>query len=505
MKFQIDLNTGNRFWTPKGLGALGMDPNRAIAELVANSLDWRREPVSGFEPIIQVIISHNSIEIKDNGVGMDHSELQNAIQVSVANDGLRPNLRVRKGMFGMGMKVACLSLGWKITVHTRSLSEENIENTLTLDTRKLDTDGVSSDYRASINGESTEFIADGTLNGWRSGTSILIEDLTHKSLTAIAVRDSLQEVFSPEISVENINIEVVDKHSNVEYKCQKVEIPIYPETKINLDELDLYIEDEQTGVQQKITGWLGLMKTGASGSGRWGLHLFKNNQVIERFHQLPSRLGGLMPKNPHPKYGRTYGEVHLDMCVPAFHKVGFDYSTPSWMKAGKLLENHILTIMQASENFRVSDYEKSREAIRKVQKHKRAIKKTLANSKRNTVEFTPDAPENAIILPSGLWFTIVEPIIDKFGNSEKNKPWIYHYREESRELAIIINEESPIYVNLISGSSNEETITLLICWAISDCILVLLCEQFGFELLEAVLFRDEQLIWLTSERGGEDA
>lgn len=502
-KFQINLNVGNRFWTPKGLGAMGMEPTQAIAELVANSLDWRTED-ENTKPLIQVIISKNSIEVKDNGVGMTAEELQNAIQVSVSNDNLRPSLRVRKGMFGMGMKVACLSLGWKITIHTRSLDEKNIEHALSLNTRKLDSDGISNEYRNNITGESSEDLLNSPLNNWTSGTSILIEDLSHRSLTAVAIRDSLQEVFSPEISIEKVQIQIVDKENEREYNCEKVEVPIYPETIIKLDELNLFINDEVTGNPVQVKGWLGLMKTSSSGLGKWGLHLFKNNQVIERFHQLPSRLGGLMPKNPHPKFGRTYGEIHLDMCVPSFHKVGFDYSKESWKKAAKILESTIATIMQASEGFKASDHEKVKETIKKVQKNKRVIKKALSNA-IPTVTTTEkvEAPENAIILTTGDWFIIVEPIIDKLGKNEKNKPWIYHFRKESRELAIIINEESPIYTNLINSNSDDKTISLLISWAISDCILLLLCEEFDYELKDAVAFRDELLVWLTSEKTRE--
>ena len=168
------------------------------------------------------------------------------------------------------------------------------------------------------------------------------------------------------------------------------------------------------------------------------------------------------------------------------------------------LEDAISTIMQASEDFRVNDHEKAKEAIKKVQKHKRAIKKALANVSQRSGILTK-VPENAIVLPTGEWFVIVDPITNKLGNSEKNKPWIYHFRKESKELAIVINEDSPIYINLISGDTDDKTITLLITWAISDCILQLLCEEFHFELREAVAFRDEQLVWLTSERGGENA
>ena len=53
-EFKIDLRTGNKFWTPEGLGAMGMDSQSAIAELVANSLDWRRPDEDNIENYIKM-------------------------------------------------------------------------------------------------------------------------------------------------------------------------------------------------------------------------------------------------------------------------------------------------------------------------------------------------------------------------------------------------------------------------------------------------------------------
>lgn len=491
-EFKISLTTGNRFWTPKGLGAMGMDPHRAIAELVANSLDWRKEQSSAFEPIIQVVIGHGFIQILDNGIGMTSEELQDAVQVSVANDQRRKNLRIRKGMFGMGMKVACLSLGWKITFHTRSINEKGKENTLILDTRKLDLpEEQSSNYRNKLKGVNSDFLKDSPLNGWESGTSILIEDLTHKSLSPISVKDSLQEIFNPEIAIEQVTIQVVDLEKEVTYTCESVEVPVFEKSKIILDDLDLFVKGEDNSEPIKIKGWIGLMKSAGSGTGKWGLHLFKNNQIIERYHQLPSRLGGLMPKNPHPRFARTYGEIHLDMCRPAFHKVGFDYSTDSWKEVQVLLEPHLSVIMEQSDKYKVKDFEKAEFSIKTIQKHKRASKQAIRNLKDENV--ASNKPENAISLPDGDWFTIVEPIFEKLSETERVKPWIYHYSAQSREIAIVVNKASSVYQNAIDDPCSEKLLALIVNWAICDSIFLLLSEEFDYSIQDSLRFRDEQL------------
>jgi len=491
-EFKIDLRTGNQFWTPKGLGALGMDPYRAIAELVANSLDWRIESKDDINQLINIYIGKGFINVMDNGVGMSEKELQNAIQVSVANDTIRKSLRIRKGMFGMGMKVACLTLGWKIKIHTRSINEKGTEHYLEIDTRKLDNnDNDKSSYRNNIVGINQKITMKSPLGEWTSGTSIRVEDLTHKSINAIFLRDSLQEIFNPEIGYEKIKISVIDVELDKTYECKKTEVAIIDGSKINLDDYNLFVKDDETGKKTQIKGWIGLLKVAGAGSGKWGLHLFKNNQVIERYHQLPIKLGGLMTKNPHPTLARTYGEIHIDMCKPSFHKVGFDYSTNSWHEVQKLLEPHIGKIMDAALTYKAKDNQKKEQAIKSIQKHKKATKKAIAKVKGKK-EKELDKPENAITLSDGQWFIIVEPIFENLNDTDKNKPWTYHFREKSKELAIIINKQSAVYQNYLSNES-DETLELITNWAISECLMLLLISHFDFLLADALNFRNQQL------------
>ncbi len=498
--FKIELTTADKFWTPKGLGSVGMDPYRAISELVANSIDWRRPVEDDIDPAIQIIIDRGVIEVRDNGVGMTIGELQDAIQLSVANNEKRPNLRVRKGMFGMGMKVACLSLGWDISIRTRSPQEPGLENVLHLNTRAFDHNEDKRE-RDNVEGEQIAHDTSGPLGEWETGTSIIIRDLTNKYLKAIPIRDSLQEVFSPEIGVGEVYVEVIDLESGETYPCQKTEVAVFEKYTINLDELSLYVKDDN-GEKFQITGWIGLLKTAASGTGKWGLHLFKDNQVIERFHQLPSRLGGLMTRNPHPMYGRTFGEIHLDMCKPNFHKVGFDYSTQSWETVQAILNPHIDKIMNASSEYRAGDEKQAHKALKKIQQHKKASKKAIQKLKQQQED--ENKPDDAFVLPSGEWFIIIEPIAESFGPNSRLKPWRYHFREESKELIIVINKASAIYENHVLNSFNDEVMEIVVNWAISDCLMLFLHERFNYDLDDAVKFRNEQLLtklFSTDEEG----
>lgn len=492
--FNVDLETGDRFWTPQGLGALGMDPNRAIAELVANALDWRK--VDGSKTEITIVIGPGFIEVRDNGVGMTKSELLDGIKVSVSDDNTRNSLRIRKGMFGMGMKVACLTLGWKINFRTRSINETNKENTLTLDTRKFENPNL--EYRKNITGKTSGFDLKSTLGDSISGTSIIIEDLTYKRMLGVSIRDSLQEVFKPEISIENVEIKVVDKNKDETFVCEKTEVSIISGSRINLDDLNLLIKDTKTGKNFKIKGWVGLM-TISRPSGDWGLHLYKNSQIIERFHQLPIRLGGLLPKNPHAEFSRAYGEIELDMCSPSFHKVGFDYSTPEWEAVQNSLKDILTEILEASRTYKKSDEEKKEDAIKKVQKRRKASQ-IAADKLKSHVE-DENKPEEAITLSDGRWFTIVSPTFKEL--QEIEVPWIYNFSKESSELLVIINTRSPIFVDIEGKQYNDELMLTVVNWAISECMLYLLIEEFDFNEREAFNFRNSQLTKLYKSSNDE--
>ena len=159
--------------------------------------------------------------------------------------------------------------------------------------------------------------------------------------------------------------------------------------------------------------------------------------------------------------------------------------------------------MEASQRYRAGNSDKTLEAITLLQKHKRAIKQTSARAGLRKQK-KEDVPANAIILPDGKWFTIVDPIVDNLGETDKNRPWIYHYRKESRELAIVINAASITYLNLVKKQTHDSTMVVLVLWAISDAMLQLLNKEFQYALSEAIPIRDEQLNWLTAEEGRKD-
>jgi HSP90 family molecular chaperone len=58
-----------------------------LAEFIANSFDWcitKKNPDE--KTIIQILLNPNSIEIVDNGVGMNLKELASAINIAESSD-----------------------------------------------------------------------------------------------------------------------------------------------------------------------------------------------------------------------------------------------------------------------------------------------------------------------------------------------------------------------------------------------------------------------------------
>ena len=183
-------------------------------------------------------------------------------------------------------------------------------------------------------------------------------------------------------------------------------------------------------------------------------------------------------------------------------------------------------MMNASKDYKKKDYEKAEQSIRSIQQHRRAVKKALSilsgetegaaseteiiskpttSGQPSNNQVNPnqpatdndskkeDIPYGAIQLRDGQWFTIVEPIFDELLEVQHHKPWIYHYKKESRELAIVINTDSAIYRNLADNNLNDREVQIVVNWSIADCILFVLYEKFDYNLHDSSSFRDQQL------------
>ena len=102
----VDI-TPDRSLLPK-LGFAGYSAPQAIAELVDNAIDSRRE---GKKLHIHIRITPNLYEVTDDALGMDYRTISKALVLAWSRK------KGSLGEFGLGLKTACLSLGTAFEVH----------------------------------------------------------------------------------------------------------------------------------------------------------------------------------------------------------------------------------------------------------------------------------------------------------------------------------------------------------------------------------------------------
>jgi len=524
---QLDITADDKIFTPRGVGALNIGVVQCLSELVANSLDWRRLNENEIESLKQeisddpdrmkkfsdlyskvlesgpaktkVVIRFNgrSIEIWDNGIGMTLDDLEVSLRLRAASDKLREPLRSRKGMFGMGMKVGILGMGWKFTIRTRSLVE-GTENEIAINTRKIENGTLK--LKSIIGKIYPKFDETGPLANYESGTYIKIETLHKKKHKPEMWREELGRNFTPEIKYKNIEIIVINNSSEdgeeIEYEpCQPEIIDIIQDQKVIIDDLNLKVApdlgDGTRGEPIQITGWVALRQVSGSGSGRWGLHTFRKGQLVEAFHNNGPKDNGLMPKNPHPTHARVHGEIHLDMCDPNFTKVGWNTELESWTDASEALRPILEKMTKASMEYRVraGGGAKSKQL---VQKAKMMAKESLEKlEKQDSIE-TPDEESfdsrDYVSLEEG---KPVKISVTQQARPNSDKFWDFVYIPESHEMAVFINTESHLW-QWAKDSKDQEKLTKLINdWAIVDSLLFFFVQNRNIDLNKAVILRDQ--------------
>jgi len=486
-KTEVQLTVGNDFWTPEGLGAVGMQPIEAISELVANSIDWI--PSSKRKGKIKIIVSSSEIQIVDNGIGMNLKELETAISLAKASNEIRKPIKARKGMYGMGLKVACLSLGWDIHIFTRQHGEEEL--LLSFDARKFKSDQSKQQVPIYFSPSGSPLLK----YGFSEGTAIVLRDLTCGKLRHDVIIEIISEAFAPDIKTGEVEIEVIYEDTGP-IICKAKEQKLIMRTDLR----DIIIELEN-GTKCEIRGFVGLMETGAQGSGKWGLNLFKENQLIERLHKVAQRDGGLFPFNIHPKHGKIYGEIYLDFCRPSFHKVGFDYETKEWRDTQKALQNILGQYQKESGDFRKN--KDSNNERRKIQQRidgaTISIREKMEQASKSSggEEIISEAPNDAFKLPNDDWFRVEIKKPKEENPFDIGCPWTWD--AEGNELVVFLNPAHPAY-KFVLDSPNEVAFQIYTECAVMSCVKNYLIEEKNYSHADSELFAFNYFSWLFEGR-----
>ena len=299
---EIDI-LPDRSLMPK-IGQTGYSVSQAIAELVDNSIDARRE---GQVLSVEVYLDTDKkmVEISDDGVGMDESTAANSIKLAYSTK------KNKLGEFGLGLKTAATSLGKEFQV----LTTQN---------------GSDEEYILEYNEERWLKFGDWRkhemkiktgVDKKRSGTTVRIKDLRFSIYPNLSgnVRKDLATRFAPFIENGEVKIKVGTKWCEPE--------PLELKT-------DYYDPDGKEPFKMKLEsgnetwGWRGLLKKGYSGNkGEYGFRVFRRGRLIMQYAKIGF--------NPHPEARQIVGEIHLDYIPVTHNKREFIAESPLWQEIVK--------------------------------------------------------------------------------------------------------------------------------------------------------------------------
>ena len=481
-KIPMDLTPDTSLLSFEGVGATDIGLGFALAEIIANSLDWSlltktearnlsedasiheeaqetlsrlqdeygslANLISEEQQAIEITVENDKIRVIDKGVGMTHKELQTGWQLRAASDKVRAPLRQRKGQFGMGLKTSSISLGNLIEIQTRSIKAPGETLIFSFDQRDKTT--AWDDFYAEIEDEKDP---NSPLGEAENGTAVTITKLFKKNHDDITAAEILGDIFH----------HAIEGGATITFNGTKLK-PDIPE--MNEDVLYINFEDDtmcpgglwvkedlgggRRGELIQIRGWIGLMKKTRSGDLQYGFHTFRRGQLIEMYHNKGTRSNpkGLFPyRGPHAETARLFGHIHLDMVPPNFHKKGWNYSSPAWDEVRDLLVDVLHPIVVLARKTK-KDVKASQDLLRAYTrfvttgtwtqpKKKRTRGKPGKGGEEIPRAKTPFNMDNSD-------YSFLPPIEMDDPEGEK-PPWSFIADHGSHEIQMILNLNHPIW------------------------------------------------------------
>lgn len=492
-EIEFDLTPSPELMTSRGIGSTNLGLGFALAEIIANSLDWSlltkgeartisedaaqhsdaqlflssiereygslKSIISDTPPNISIVVKDGRIIIDDMGVGMNHEELETALQLKRASDKIRAPLRMRKGQFGMGLKVSALGLGRSLEIQSRSIKTPG--QTVVFKFRDEEMDG--RDGWTSFQGyRTTDRESDSPLGSRSHGTAIIISELNRNFTKddVLDAREELCEIFH--YAIENLKAVITIDGSLL----VATEPEMNPDVeRLILDDFKLFVREDlgggRRGKEIQIRGWAGVMKRTMSGDLKYGFHTFRKNQLIEMNHNDGYRANpsGLWPyTGPHAELARLFGHIHLDMVPPNFHKKGWNNDSPAWAEVVEALKPVLEPLVKLARDT-TKDVKKNKELlgaytrfaktgewkVPKKKSRKKSEAKTSASGSSNTkreakTEFNVE----------GYDYEFLTPEIGSDYDDDK-PPWTYIVDHNSHEIQITVYMEHPIFIYAKKG------------------------------------------------------
>jgi hypothetical protein len=452
------------------IGEANYEVPEAISELIANSMDARYEDE---KLVIDVSITDEEIKIIDDGKGMSQEVLGEALRLAAQMDKFTGNTKPRKGMYGLGLKAACASLGKHWEIVTRE-NKDKYQYTVRIDLKEWLKKSDRGSWQVVV--EKQEFKKDkGPIGHLDHGTAIVITDLKEQFHMIAAVADRLGMAYKPHL--ETGDLIRVNTHEVVPKKFTLVEDRKY---EINLD---------VNG--HKVTGWYGLdIKT--HNSGDYGINIYRQGQLVEPWNKDFIRA--------HLMSSRVVGEIDLPFVAANFHKKGFNKTTEEWRLVKKILTSELKHVVKASGQMAQNKKDSLRQA-KAIQGLDAALglisseDQDFDGVKDNNSEIVNRENTNQVNQKNSVTGNFQSITIDGENISlsyvfeslkQTTIPWDFIYDEETKDLQAVINTDSRIY-NL---NTDEKFIAIL---ALAEAVMSFSIKHKSFSYSKAKEQRDNWL------------
>jgi len=457
------------------IGATSFTVAEAIAELVANSFDARVYRKTGNDLVgekmeIEVSVTPDEIRVVDNGRGMTLDVLKEAIRLSVDMDLVTKNTASRKGMFGMGMKTACASLGHDWSITTRPFGGD-MEYFVRFDLQEVERLSKLGQAQWKARIEEREMNPRGPLAKHEHGTAISVRRLRDSNPLPGSVLSLLGASYGPHIR-QGDSIKVNNE-------------PALPRAFNLIDGTRIDI-DEPCG-NHRITGWVGLDVI-VHNDDAFGLNLYRKDQLVSAWDK------SWFPV--HLMTSRIQGEVNLDFVPPNFYKKGFETQSAEWRQAEGVMRRVLSPVVKASRDVSRGRNDPLKFA-RAAQAMQRAIGKTSeitgmldgGDAGESGGGSGDSGDEEEYEVESGEICIGTERIriCSTLANLEDEKvPWSPLYDDKEHELQAVINNQSTIFLQ----SNDTELLTTM---GLADCLLQFLIIDMGVDPLKALKVRNRWL------------
>lgn len=459
------------------IGAGSFTIPEAISELVANSFDERvdSEPI-----VVKVVITNDTIWVIDNCRGMALDELGDMMVLGYKNIERKSAQKTRKGMYGLGLKTACASMGRLWGVHTKT-SDSHKTHSFEMDLEEWSKKAGLKTSRNWVGNTESRAVVDGSpLNDNNRGTAIYVKKLRQSDTSISAVSARLSKAYKPHL----------DSGDEIYVNGEKLVSDIIEIREDSRIEIDQRIGPDKS---YHIHGWFGVGPT--SNEGNFGINIYRQNQLVETWNKDWFKA--------HAMTSRIRGDVHLDFVPSNFHKKGLDKTSLEWKMASEAMQIAIEPVKKLSYDLSRNRNDVTRDdrafkafslnlstlpQLIKVSEDKPAgLKEGQPTKEKST---TSEAKPRAQILGNRLEVDGISiALVRKINSlSSKVKHWDYIFDEKKSELLVVLNSSSSIYANV----EDKEFLGVL---AQADVIASFLIERRNWKPSEAREIRDA---WLSN-------